>query len=528
MMDTMARKMSALLAHPALAPVRHRWDLLPPFFQHLVKSLVIGMIAAIVLHQARPYVPGLVGAETTATDWAIKFWQDRSDSSQVAEERFVFLDIDEHTYRAWGEPLFVPRDKLQRLIQFAAEAPAKLVIVDIELTKHVPLQPQPLSSPSFQAQGSSPIADPDQALADYLRRYSERSHDDGTKAGSSAPPRPHIIFARTIGPFSPPEQAESVPGSAETAEPFREERPSEFLETVITASSILHWASPLSDRDDDGRLRNWRLLEPTCIGRTPHAIPSVALLSWAILRTPFMNHAAFSPGLFKEELVRRFVPPFSSCLPSRPASAPAISSSGSSWVLFDAVIAKQLTLSTRPSDLEQRIFYKFHPSTGLADLFSRIPALLVTEWEPRQPLSHDLVAGKTIIIGSSYEAGKDFHSTPIGEMPGAVVLANQINALMEFGQFQEVSREIRWAGLLLLIVIFSLSFSLFTKTWGARISTLVVNAILLPVSLWIFQYGWWLDLVFPLFVLQAYQKFVDMDVTPPPVIRKHQHANERA
>ena len=142
-MNTMSKKMSALLAHSALAPIRHRWDLLPPFLQHLLKSLVIGAIAAIVLHMARPYVPGLAGAETAATDWAIKFWQDRSDTAVIANEQFVFLDIDERTYRDWGEPLFVPRDKLHRLIHFAAEAPAKLLIVDIELTKHVPLQPPP-------------------------------------------------------------------------------------------------------------------------------------------------------------------------------------------------------------------------------------------------------------------------------------------------------------------------------------------------------------------------------------------------
>jgi len=27
-------------------------------------------------------------------------------------------------------------------------------------------------------------------------------------------------------------------------------------------------------------------------------------------------------------------------------------------------------------------------------------------------------------------------------------------------------------------------------------------------------------------VLQAYQKFIDMDVNPPPVIRRHGHAKE--
>jgi CHASE2 domain-containing sensor protein len=514
-MDSLTEKLEALVAHPAFAPSRRRWKLLPPFAQHLLKSLLIGAIAAAVLHLARPYVPGLAGAETTATDWAIRFWQDRFDTARTTDELFVFFDIDERTYRAWGEPLFVPRDKLVDLIRFAAEAPARLLVVDVELAKHVPLQARPTSVPSPRSDPAISM-EPDHALADYLRRYSERA-----RASTSPSSFPHMIFARTIGLRTPSDDSPAgLPGGGT----LREERPSEFLETVINSSPVLHWASPLSDRDDDGLVRNWRLFEPTCLNRAPHAIPSMALLSWAVLRTPLMSSGAFSPASFQEELQRRFAPSAATCLDVR-ASMPPSNTSPKPWVLFDGVLGKRLHLSVKPSDLEQRIFYKFQMSTSLADSFSRVPALLITE-RTDQALSPDLVAGKTVVIGSSYEAGKDLHETPIGEMPGAMVVINQINALMEFGQFQEVRRAIRWAGLLLLIIVFSLSFSFFTKTWGARVSTLIINAVLLPVSLWLFQYGWWLDLVFPLFVLQAYQKFIDIDVTPPPVIRRHRHANE--
>lgn len=515
-MASFRERVEALLAHPAFAPARRRWTILPPFAQHLLKSLLIGAIAAAVLHVARPYVPGLAGAETTATDWAIKFWQDRSDAGRTSDERFVFFDIDERTYRAWGEPLFVPRDKLLELVRFAAEAPARLLVVDVELTKHVPLAARPAS---MKPSGTDVAAmEPDAALADYLRRYSERS-----RAGTSASaPFPHIIFARTIGPRTLPDDGSVGPASGGT---LREERSSEFLEGIVGSSSVLHWASPLSDRDDDGLVRNWRLFEPTCLERAPHAIPSMALLSWAVLRTPVMSRGSFTPASFQEELQRRFAPSTAACGDGRSSIPDSTASSPPPWVLYDAVLGKRLTLSAKPSDLDQRIFYKFQMSTRLADSFSRVPAVLVTD-RTGQPLSAALVAGKTVVIGSSYESGKDLHETPIGEMPGAMVVINQINALMEFGQFQEVSRAIRWAGLLLLIVVFSLSFSFFTKTWGAHVSTLVINAVLLPVSLWLFQYGWWLDLVFPLFVLQAYQKFIDIDVTPPPVIRRHRHAKE--
>ena len=519
-MGWLAERFAALTARPAFAPLRRRWSLLPPFAQHLFKSLLIGSVAAAVLSFARPYVPGLAGAETTATDWAIKFWQDRFDLSPAGNERFVFFDIDQRTYRAWGEPLFVPRDKLLDLIRFAAEAPAKLVVVDVELAKHVPLGGRVASASPARPASSDPV-DPDLALAAYLRGYATASQP--TAGGTPPQPSfPHMIFARTIGPGAPSDA--SLQGSSDAAA-LREERPSEFLEDIVSVSKVLHWASPLSDRDDDGLVRNWRLFEPTCLDRTPHAIPSMALLSWAVLRAPLMSQGAFSPASFGEELRRRFAPAAATCAPGGASPVASKASSPEPWVLYDGTLRKRLVLSSRPSDLEQRIFYKFQASTPLADLFSRVPALLITE-RSNQPLSPDLVAGKTVVIGSSYEAGKDLHQTPIGEMAGAMVVINQINALMEFGQFQEVSRGIRWAGLLVLIMIFSLSFSFFTTTWGAQVSTLVLNAVLLPLSLWLFQYGWWLDLVFPLFVLQAYQKFIDMDVHPPPVIRRHRHANE--
>ena len=34
---------------------------------------------------------------------------------------FAFLDIDDETHWAWGEPLLTPRDNVTKLIQFAAE-----------------------------------------------------------------------------------------------------------------------------------------------------------------------------------------------------------------------------------------------------------------------------------------------------------------------------------------------------------------------------------------------------------------------
>jgi len=518
----MAIKATTSLARAALASLRRGWKMLAPFLQHLLKSLGIGIIAAIVLHVARPYVPGLAGAETAATDWAIKFWEDRLDTVHPGDDRFVFIDIDEPTYRAWRDPLFAPREKLLQLIQFALEARVKLLVVDIELTKYAP---RPTASSSILHHGIEPD-NPDDALAAYLHRYSDRFAFAQEPQDPTAITPTHIILARTIRSRLRSGPSEAGEAYQDRTEAIREERSSEFLESIVAGSSVLHWGSPLSDRDDDGIVRNWRLLEATCLKDEPHTIPSMALLSWVLLRVPLLESASSTPATFKEELRRRFAPSRESCWPSSKPGALPIARSVSPWTLMDRVLGKPLVLSTKPSDLEQRIFYKFHPGTALAGQFSRVSAKLITESAPNQPVSRDWITDAIVVIGSSHETGKDLHLTPLGEMPGALVVINQINALLEFGQFQELSRGIRWIGLLLLIALFSLVFSFFTKAWGAQVSTFVINAILLPLSLWLFQYGWWLDLVFPLFVLQAYQKFVDLKVTPSPMIRRHGETHE--
>ncbi|HZN44503.1 MAG TPA: hypothetical protein VFB56_04200 [Nitrospiraceae bacterium] len=53
-----------------------------------------------------------------------------------------------------------------------------------------------------------------------------------------------------------------------------------------------------------------------------------------------------------------------------------------------------------------------------------------------------------------------------------------------------------------------MSVPFFTIVWWTRIARLVVNAMLVPLSLWLFQYGWWLDIVLSLIVVQLQRTIV--------------------
>ncbi len=67
---------------------------------------------------------------------------------------FVIIDIDDETYQNWKEPLFTPRDKLLKLIQFAITGQQKLIIVDIAIYQQQPgqLHPHDLDLQQYLAQ----------------------------------------------------------------------------------------------------------------------------------------------------------------------------------------------------------------------------------------------------------------------------------------------------------------------------------------------------------------------------------------
>lgn len=505
---------------PYVAPVIRSWRSLPPFAQHLIKSLAIGLGAAIFLSVARPYLPAFNLAETAATDWAISFWKDRPAKAGVSVERFVFVDIDERTYRQWKEPLFVPRDKLLKLIQFAVEARAKVLVVDIELAKYIgPIQGAPINPADRAA-----LPDPDMDLRAYLVGYSQKAtaaHPVEDGKGLYTP----VIFVRTMNPpLSDRTDGAEAEARSETqgSAVFYRERPSEFLESVVGSSPLLHWGSSLIQRDEDGVLRSWRLFEPTCLEGAPNAVPSVALLTWALIRQPKLDGEPFTLRRFQDELRRRFSPSPAHCQAEGRAVVLSSTVQGpKEWQLDDPRLPRSVIVSPYPTDLEQRIFYTFHPDSVQAEYFSQVSAALITDPSTHRPPSRDWLAGKIVVIGSSYAMAGDRHPTPLGEMSGALVVINEINALMEYGQLVELRAGMRWTILLAIVAAFSLSFSYFTKSWGTRVARFVVNVLLVPVSLWLFQYGWWLDVVFPLLVLQAYGRFIDFNVESPKIKREH-------
>ena len=52
--------------------------------------------------------------------------------------KIIDLTMDEDTYRRWGFPLSIPRDKLARIIDRVAQARPLLIVVDVSLATMCP------------------------------------------------------------------------------------------------------------------------------------------------------------------------------------------------------------------------------------------------------------------------------------------------------------------------------------------------------------------------------------------------------
>ena len=219
-------------------PAREPEDPQPGYWRNVIVHAVGGTLVVILLHVG-PQSTWLGSQQELALDWLIRMYSGVSPS-EYRGAPFVFLDVDEASYRQWDEPPITPRDKLQRLLSYSLEGGAALVLVDVDLSRRA---------------GSE-----DEKLESLLRSTAE----------GSTP----ILLARTFREPWPK-------GSS----PWREERTS-FLDAVVAAAPDVHWASTLFLREDDRRIRRFRNLEPTCNGGRANVLPAMQLLASVLLLDP--------------------------------------------------------------------------------------------------------------------------------------------------------------------------------------------------------------------------------------------------
>ncbi|MEY4684712.1 MAG: hypothetical protein RLZ25_1171 [Pseudomonadota bacterium] len=378
----------------------------------------------------------------------------------------AFIDIDDRTHRIWDEPLQLPRDKLLSLIQFAVAAEARVVYVDIELSR-----------PSCQTQG-------DQKLLEFFKSYKNQSD-------------PPIILPQGI--------------RAALGDDPPSLRPS-FLDVALNdPNSRALRASALFDvDDDDGVLRRWRLYER--IGETVEGLlPSTELLIHSLVRAPLV-----SPREVLADLQRGLA-----------GTAPT-----------GLLKSMNLRIHSGSSRLSQRIVYSIPtelPPWRSAQEVPRADGVMVPYLEtisascitdsnlnPNCQRSYptgliaksqvNWVKGRIVVIGASALEARDFFDTPLGVLPGSMVILNAISTLDQNGI---IDRPPLLIGMLIEMLVIVAGYALHALLAPKSNSFLFmagVSILLLPLCYVLFKYGVWLTLALPLFLSTVTDAYEDIRI----------------
>lgn len=468
---------------PPLAALQAWWARRDSLTRSILSNLVIGLTIAIVLWNLHGF-NRLRQNEDAGIDWVMGLqWGVTPARPSLS---FALLDIDEATYRQWGEPFHLPRDRVLTLIDYAVRGGAALIVVDIDLSQH----------------GADPAADA--RLQAYLAQYADPTH-------------PPLILSRVF---------------RESLEPGVTEYPSErrsFLEDDerIARSPLIHWGSPLFNLDDDRVLRRWRLWETVCTNGRTSMIPSMQLLAVALLKSPGKD-----AGQVGREINKALAP-------LAPATCEPIKPGTNSPNPADSrpIQIAGLSLHAKPDEVAQRILYtqpwRLKPGqarpTFLSQNGTESPALSIRSALPigRQAVDSAWLAGRVVVIGASFTESRDRYATPLGQMPGPLVLVNSIQSLYQYGEFTPPPLGVKLLIEAALIVVMSITFAYFNSFWGMVLSGGFIFTMLLPISFMLFRYGVWLDFAIPLIAVQLHQMAVEFKsaraqgtapLPPPPAL----------
>lgn len=442
------------------APIKRKWNSFSHEQQLLLKNIGIGLAISLFLHIGHT-TPWMQGHIRWAMDWTMDMSAGTQSGSgagkDIYEKLYAFIDIDASQYKAWGEPLFTPRDKLASLIRGSMAAGARLIVVDIDLTR------------------SSPDPRQDAVLRDYLASLGRIPQKE----------RPPIILMKSMRIGEP--RGDALPQ-------FRDS----FLDDVVSRTSGLYWASPMFYVDDDQIIRYWRMVEYFTTREGPQVLPSAQLLTYALLM-PGAEADSNAYEALRGQLAK---------IGPADASESAGNDDDGRRISLGA-----LTFPLHEKNLENRILYSIKPGmpspmvatrNGDQPIFLCIPSQTLFTPDGAQRL-RNLLSDRIVIIGGSFAESFDIHNTPLGVMPGAMIILNSIRSLFTYGIVHEPSWWITVAIEIILICIMSISFMVFRSFWGMVISGACILFVLVPISLAVFCHGVWLDFALPLVAVQLHQ-----------------------
>ena len=397
----------------------------------------------------------------------------RGGTASGKQRPIIFIDIDDETYnKVLDRPPVLPRDQIAMIAEVltppkseeadgsrSAAAGPLVVLFDIDFSAS---SPSALDSTLRQALtnlgGPVPVvlvASPDRA---------DHEGKNGCRVGEQAP------FSRT--------KDDGI--------------------NISCGIATLY-------RADDHVIREFPLWALECGGPSASVTPSVALLTAALATQTSVARSQLDADL-------KVATPADCEL--RGDRFATVTLGGFDNGTFDVDVREPLTpidFAIPPSG-PYLMINKGASGTDQAPLFRRLSAGTILG--NAKSLSPTFFNGSIVIVGGSFADSKDLHPTPVGEMPGALILANAINTLLAYqgpiahaGGFEHAL----WS--LGMIVAIGLAFAWKKPLWKGRIGKDTIVAFVIwaaiIVTAWIMS-PYWLDLALPLTALSLKAKYHGM------------------
>lgn len=277
----------------------------------------------------------------------------------------TLIDIDSETMALYGAPDRAPRDLLAGLLHLAAEKKPRGVFLDIDLGK----------------------AGVDAAADGQLRAALSGWPADA----------PVLVLSRRF--------VESPPRAGE-AKSTLAPQPMAFAEAVAGKGNIRQAAS-LALVDSDSVLRRWRLSQTVCDGGRGVTFASPQLIAASLSAEPHALDA------YLDWRSRRICAHDTAAPPAWPRNAASETNIAFLFSGEPGAPTPTLAMKGRETPAFRRI--------SARSLLDARRAIL-----PARAVSDELFASRLIIIGASHADAHDLHLTPLGRLPGAVVVANAI------------------------------------------------------------------------------------------------------
>jgi CHASE2 domain-containing sensor protein len=286
------------------------------------------------------------------------------------------------------------------------KAQARLIIVDIDLSR-----PTPIEGLEKYNIKRHPY---DESLVNYFSAYPAYC--------KTQPKCPPIILTRTF-----------LNGSNDTTKlpPFKQPRLafSDLEQAVINSDAHIQWAVPQFMPSRDGVLRRRLNWQATCTGEQPGVVASVEVMVAVLLNSETPKQA--------QDIINKALAPLEPDCTSLQSKQPP-----------KKIEIGSLKLSTDPLSVRQRIVFSMpwlitEPNTGKSEpwimlkdetdkfwIVKRLPVYNLQSIPPEY-LKKEHLEGGIVIIGDSHRDGRDHHQTPLGLMPGALVLINSTHSLLQ-------------------------------------------------------------------------------------------------